>query len=124
MSTLVISYSRHDQLQVRAIVSVLKTALRDIENAVYWDGDFEPGDPWFEQIKEHIDAAQQLFVFWCWHSANSEQVRREFAYALDHQKRVVPVLLTRHSQRNLLLFMALTYAEPLFMYQTPAYSPT
>jgi hypothetical protein len=89
----VISYSRHDQPQIRAIVSLLKTALRDIEKAVFWDGDFEPGDAWFEQIKEHIDAAQQLFVFWCWHSANSEQVRRELTYALSRQKRVVPVLL-------------------------------
>jgi len=93
MSVLVISYSRHDQPLVRAIVSLLKTALRNIEKAIYWDGDFEPGDPWFEQIREHIDAAPQLFVFWCWRSATSEQVRREFEYAFERHKRVVPVLL-------------------------------
>jgi hypothetical protein len=93
MAVLVISYSRADQPQVRAVVTLLRTALRDIEKAVFWDGDFEPGDPWFEQIKGHIETAPQLFVFWCAHSAESPQVRREFTYALDRRKRVVPVLL-------------------------------
>jgi hypothetical protein len=44
-------------------------------------------------MKHHIDAAPQLFVFWCDHSAQSLQVRREFTYALTRNKRVVPVLL-------------------------------
>src|SRR5262249_35725057 len=93
MATLVISYSRVDRPQVRSIVSLLRTAFAGIERAVFWDEDFEPGDPWFEQIKLQIDAAPQLFVFWCSHSASSAQVRREFAYAFAQQKRVVPVLL-------------------------------
>lgn len=93
MAVLVISYSRVDQPQVRAVVSLLKVALRDVQKAVFWDGELEPGDPWFEQIKQHIDAAPQLFVFWCDHSARSQQVRREFIYAITQKKRVVPVLL-------------------------------
>ena len=93
MATLVISYSRADQTQVRAVVSLLQGALRDIEKAVFWDGQLEPGDPWFEQLKAHIDATPQLFVFWCDHSCRSDQVRREFLYALGQNKRVVPVLL-------------------------------
>ncbi len=93
MATLVISYSRADQTQVRAVVSLLQGALRDIEKAVFWDGQLEPGDPWFEQLKAHIDATPQLFVFWCDHSCRSDQVRREFLYALGKNKRVVPVLL-------------------------------
>lgn len=93
MALLVISYSRADQAQVRAVVSLLQTAFRDIEKTVFWDGQLEPGDPWFEQLKGHIDAAPQLFVFWCDHAAASEQVRREFSYALSRNKRVVPVLL-------------------------------
>jgi hypothetical protein len=68
-------------------------ALRDVEKAVFWDGELEPGDLWFDQIKQHIDAAPQLFVFWCDHSACSQQVRREFTYAITQKKRVVPVLL-------------------------------
>jgi hypothetical protein len=93
MPVLVISYSREDQPQVRALVSLLKAAFRGIEKAVYWDGEFEPGDPWFEQIKQHIDAAPQLFVFWCRHSAASPHVKREFVYAFRWSKIVVPILL-------------------------------
>src|SRR5829696_8506234 len=93
MATLVVSYSRIDRTQVRAVVALLKAALRGIDNAVFWDEDFEPGDPWFEQICQHIDAAPQLFVFWCEHAATSEQVRREFSYAMQRGKRVVPVLM-------------------------------
>ncbi len=95
MSVLVISYARSDQPIVRAIVHLLRGALRDLEKAVYWDDDFEPGEPWFEQIKAQIDVAPQLFVFWCVHSAQSTQVRREFEYAFLKGKRVVPVLLDR-----------------------------
>jgi hypothetical protein len=93
MAVLVISYSRADQAQVRALVALLKGGLRNVEKAIYWDDQFEPGEPWFEQLKTHIDASPQLFVFWCDHSRASEQVRREFTYALERQKRVVPVLL-------------------------------
>ena len=35
--------------------------MREIDEAVFWDGDFQPGDPWFEQMKWHVDATQQLF---------------------------------------------------------------
>src|SRR4051812_21503906 len=93
MATLVVSYSRTDRAQVKAVVALLKAALRGIDNAVFWDEDFEPGDPWFEQICQHIDAAPQLFVFWCAHAATSDQVRREFSYAMQRGKRVVPVLM-------------------------------
>jgi len=93
MSVLVISYSRDDQPQVRALVALLKAGLRDVEKAVFWDEEFEPGEPWFDQLKAHIDASPQLFVFWCHHSNASDQVRREFSYALARDKQVVPVLL-------------------------------
>jgi len=74
-------------------VSLLRSALRDIDKAVYWDDDFEAGDAWFEQMTRHIDTTPQLFVFWCRHAAESAQVRREFMYAFEREKRVVPVLL-------------------------------
>ncbi len=93
MAVLVISYSRADRDRVRAVVTLLRAALRDVEKAVFWDEDFDPGDPWFTQICQHIDSAPQLFVFWCRHSASSDQVRREFRYALGQGKRVVPVLM-------------------------------
>ena len=78
---------------MRAIVKLLKAAFPKIDKAVYWDDDFEPGEEWFDQIKTHIDGAQQLFLFWCNHSSMSQQIRREFMYAMAIEKRVVPVLL-------------------------------
>jgi hypothetical protein len=93
VATLVISYSRADQAQVRAVVNLLQTALSNVEEAIFWDGQLEPGEPWFQQLTTHIDAAPQLFVFWCGHASSSAQVRREFMYALERRKRVIPVLL-------------------------------
>ena len=93
MAVLVISYSRVDQRQVRAVVALLQAAMRGFEKAVFWDGDLEPGDLWFDELKSHIDEAPQLFVFWCDHSSRSAQVRREFLYAFERNKQVIPVLL-------------------------------
>jgi len=93
MADLVISYSRADQPLVRAVVLLLETGLSEIGRTVFWDGELEPGERWFEQLKQAIDVAPQLFVFWCEHSAASRQVRREYLYALRKKKRVVPVLL-------------------------------
>lgn len=92
MAVVVISYSRSDQPQIRAVVGLLRATL-NIERAVYWDDDFAAGEDWFEQLKRSVDESHQLFVFWCRHAAASQEVRREFAYALDKGKRVVPVLL-------------------------------
>jgi len=103
MALLVISYSRKDQRIIRAVVKLLRSAMQEtIEKAVYWDDDFEPGEEWFNQIKQYIEDAPQLFVFWCGHSYVSTQVRREFRYALKRKKRVVPILLDNTPLTNLL----------------------
>ena len=93
MAVLVISYSRTDRDVVRQLVALLRAVLRDVERAVFWDEDLEPGEEWFEQMQRSIDEAGQLIVFWCSHSAKSKQVRREFRYAFERKKRVVPVLI-------------------------------
>jgi len=90
--TLVISYSHEDQSFVRPMIRLMRATL-GVKHAVFWDDDFEPGIPWFAQLTEAIEAAQQLFVFWCGHAAASAQVQREYEYALSHGARVIPVLL-------------------------------
>lgn len=92
MAILVVSYPRVHQPQVRALVMLLRAAIPTVEEAVFWDDDFKPGQKWFDQFTGAIDRAQKLFVFWCGHAAASEQVRREYAYALERQCIVVPVL--------------------------------
>ena len=90
----VISYSSKDFSQIRVLVRLLKAAMRDLEGAVFWDEQIAPGKPWFEEMKRLIDSGAQLFVFWCHHSRNSDQVKLEFDYALRNGKKVVvPVLL-------------------------------
>ena len=92
MPTLVVSYSRQDQRFVRSMVKTLQAAI-GVKNAVFWDDDFEPGEPWFQQLTKAIDQARQLFVFWCVHAAASDQVRREYEYALSIGAKVIPLLL-------------------------------
>jgi len=92
MPTLVVSYSRQDQRFVRSMVKTLQAAI-GVKNAVFWDEDFEPGEPWFQQLTRAIDQSRQLFVFWCVHAAASEQVRREYEYALAIGAKVIPLLL-------------------------------
>jgi hypothetical protein len=92
MPTLVVSYSRQDQRFVRSMVKTLQAAI-GVKDAVFWDDDFEPGEPWFQQLTKAIDQARQLFVFWCVHAAASEQVRREYEYALSIGAKVIPLLL-------------------------------
>jgi len=93
MATLVVSYSSVDRPVIAAVVSLLCSASPNIDKAVYWDGELEPGLSWFDQIKHHIDASPSLFVFWCHHASGSNEVKREFNYAFQKRKRVVPVLM-------------------------------
>jgi TIR domain len=93
MPNLVISYAREDRPIVRALVGLLRAALMNIEEAVYWDDDFEPGQPWFDQMKVQICAAGQVFVIWCGHTVQSVQVEREYLYARERRVTVVPVLI-------------------------------
>ena len=95
MAKLVISYSHADQTLVRSLVALISGAYPDVKEAVFWDADLVPGELWFDQLKQHIDTAPQLFVCWCRHAALSAEVKREYAYALAANKRVVPVLMDR-----------------------------
>lgn len=95
MANIVISYSREDQPLVRGLVKLLRAGLQGIDKAVFWDDDFEYGDPWFAQFEQSVREATALFVVWCSHSAVSKAVARELHIALEHKKRLVPVLLDR-----------------------------
>jgi hypothetical protein len=94
VTLIVISYSRVHRAQVRALVRFLRVSIGSrIRDAIFWDDDLEPGDPWFEQIASKIDKAHRVYVFWCVHASTSEQVKREYSLALSSSTRVVPVLL-------------------------------
>jgi hypothetical protein len=85
-----VSYSRND----RNIVSPVVDLLRVTGSRVFRDEDsIRPGEKWRLAITESLRAAKTCVVFWCIHSAKSEEVRREYRTAIELEKEVVPVLL-------------------------------
>jgi hypothetical protein len=96
-----ISYSRSDVAIVSPIVRLLRTAIAGIPSVsgnqwelVFQDvNNIEPGRKWKKTIDDAIAAAERVFVFWCTHSAKSDQVRREYELGLKLSKVLVPVLL-------------------------------
>lgn len=86
---LFVSYARHDEAIIKPLVALLRVA-----GPVFRDEDsLRPGDIWHEKIQAEIDRCTEFLLFWCAHSADSAEVRREYELALRLNKRVVPVLL-------------------------------
>lgn len=85
-----VSYSRVDQALVGPLVQVLRTiggrVFQDVES-------IPPGKLWRSVIKDSIDDASVVLVFWCEHSKRSQKVRREWVRGIRAQKDVVPALL-------------------------------
>jgi hypothetical protein len=96
-----VSYSREDETYITQIVKLLRTAIAGVPSVegnqwefVYQDTDhLTPGSDWENDINKAIALAERMFVFWCEHSAISEQVRREYKFAQDLEKTVIPVLI-------------------------------
>jgi hypothetical protein len=84
------SYSHHDARFVKPLIKFLQPTgvpvFRD-EDAIV------PGKKWAVEIAAAIKDCRLLYLFWCSHSAFSEEVRKEYEHALALKKAVVPVLL-------------------------------
>ena len=79
--------------------------LRATNDWVFLDSDsIRSGKKWRQEIDNAISAASLMIVFWCEHSEKSEEVKREYAAAIDTHKDVLPVRLDRtalpHSLRE------------------------
>jgi hypothetical protein len=48
---------------------------------------------WADRLQRAIKGASKFFIFWCDHSANSVEVRKEWMLALYKKKKIIPVLL-------------------------------
>ena len=92
-----ISYSHHDEKIVGLLAQLVRAVLAPlVQNAVFLDRQqLEFGQPWPAQLQKAIATSEQVFVFWCEHSAASAEVKKEWRYAVGKGKRVVPVLLDR-----------------------------
>ncbi len=84
------SYSHRDEKFVKPMIQYL----RPTGAVVFRDGDaIPPGKKWAVVIAEAIEGCRIMYIFWCAHSANSGEVRKEWERAIFLRKDIVPVLL-------------------------------
>lgn len=103
MATIFVSYSHHDGLIIEQIVQLLRTAIAGActltpegNDFVFFDKDrLIPGVSWNASIDEAIFQSTKMFVFWCKHSAESSEVKREYEHALRTGRIVIPVLVDK-----------------------------
>lgn len=89
-SRVFVSYSHTDLDLIYPLVTLMRVNL----TRVYLDKDgIKPGKKWRDKVDDAIRSSSLLIVFWCVHSRQSEEVRREYLLAIKERKDVVPVLL-------------------------------
>jgi hypothetical protein len=85
-----VSYSHQDVGLVQPVVGLLRAT----EDLVFHDLDsIKGGRRWRREIEEALYAAQLFVLFWCYHSSQSAEARKEYELALKMGKDVLPVLL-------------------------------
>jgi TIR domain len=115
-----VSYARMDRGLAGPIVRILKSA----QNEVFFDVEnLEPGDEWETILLKYITGAALVFVFWSKRARRSKWVQSEWKAAIQHEKRVIPVLLdqtplpgalAKHNRRPGSESTILPCAEPCF----------
>jgi hypothetical protein len=112
-----ISYSHYDADLVKLFVDVI----RAVGGKVFLDRDSIPhGKRWRPVIHDSIQEASIVLVFWCEHSQRSEEVRKEWQFAIPAQKDVVPVLLDNTKMESELVeFQAVDFRS-----LSPVHAPT
>lgn len=89
MTQVFISYSRKDTDFVQRLHQALE--VRDHETWVDWEG-IPPSDKWMARIHGAIDAAEAFVFVISPDSIASEVCGQELAYAIEHHKRLIPIL--------------------------------
>lgn len=87
-----ISYSSADYDMVKPIVETLRSITS--KSQIIFDKDsLEPGQKWEQQLYELLTEAQTIFIFWCQHASESVWVKKEYTFALESGKKIVPLLI-------------------------------
>ncbi len=88
-----ISYSHIDVEIVSPIVKLISTMRADL---VFQDTlRITAGKPWEYQIIDALKQSDIIIIFWCEHSCNSEEIKKEYQFAIENKKDVLPLLLDR-----------------------------
>ena len=89
MAKVFISYSRKDLNFVQGFAQTLMSNGVD----VWWDlSSMQGGDDWTDAIPQAIENCEMVIVVLSPKSIQSDWVQKEYTYALNHKKRVIPVL--------------------------------
>lgn len=89
MAQVFISYSRQDLNFVQGFAQALMS--NGVE--VWWDlSSLQGGDNWTNEIPQAIENSDLCIVVLSPNAVQSEWVQKEYTYALNHQKRIIPVL--------------------------------
>jgi hypothetical protein len=84
------SYSRKDTRRVHELVRLLRVS----GAPVFLDTDSIPsGQKWQHEIQLALTAADAIVVFWSYAAIESIEVKREYEYAIQLGKDVVPIVL-------------------------------
>jgi hypothetical protein len=98
MSDIFISYSRHSE----AIARTLANDIEELGHTVWFDQELSGGQAWWHQILTRIRDCQ-VFVFVLDPKAlNSTACKREYGYAADLGKSILPVRVAEDMSTNLL----------------------
>ncbi|MBE9031834.1 TIR domain-containing protein [filamentous cyanobacterium LEGE 11480] len=98
MAQIFISYSRKDE----PAVSGLSEAFDELGHSVWFDHELSGGQDWWDQILTNICACD-IFVFVLSpNSLNSTACKREYVYAGELHKRILPILVAEGVSPNLL----------------------
>ena len=89
MGAVFISYAREDTEFVRRLVERLVQQKREVW--VDWEG-IPPVDKWMDRIHAAIDATEAFCFVISPDSITSDVCSQELAYAVEHNKRLIPIL--------------------------------
>jgi hypothetical protein len=107
-----ISYSREDSDIIDPVVQFVRAlrnspVFRDIDNII-------AGKKWEPQLMEALTDASLVIVFWCEHSATSSYVQKEYKFAIEHDKDILPVLLDKTKMpKDLSAFQAIDLSNTI-----------
>lgn len=89
MAKVFISYSRQDLNFVQEFAQALMSNGID----VWWDlSSLQGGDNWTNEIPQAIENCDLCIVVLSPNAVQSEWVQKEYTYALNHKKRIIPIL--------------------------------
>lgn len=98
MSNIFISYSRQDETAAKALVDDIDS----LGHTVWFDQELSGGQVWWDKILEAIRECHVFVFAFSADALNSVACKREFGYAADLGKPILPVALAGEISTNLL----------------------